>query len=120
MVSNALRFLFTTGPFWILFLTGIGVIELLDRVLFKSGMAFWYVCLFALIFIAIQRRNLVSHGLKYQVRWFKFALAAAAIIMPFLPAVYESFLVSSGNFPGVFFGVDSPYHSSQVFSLLQS
>jgi hypothetical protein len=120
MISNALRFLFITGPFWGLFLTTIGVIELLDRALLKSGMAFWYACFFALIFIAVQRKSFVSHGLKYRVRWFRFALAAAVMIMPFLPAVYESFLASSGNFPGVFFGVDSPYHLSQVFSLLQS
>jgi len=120
MISNALRVIFIVGPFLGFFLATLGVIELLDRVLFKSGLAFWSVCVLMMVFLIFQRNNRLLHGMGNQVQWYKFALAAAALIAPFLPAIYESVLVSSGDFPRVFFGVDSPYHLSQVFSLLQN
>ncbi len=120
-ISIALKFILNTGPYLGLFLTVIGVCELVDRIVFKSGAAFWSACVFMLPVLMLQRNaNPLLHDAKNHVQWSKFALAAATIIMPFLPAVYESFLVSSGNFPRVFFGVDSPYHLSQVFSLLQN
>lgn len=89
--------------------------DLISRNFFSYEFSLSIVPLFVVFFILY--RDLLPVG---PVNLKNVAIAIVCASVPFMDAVYPAYLSSLGDYPAIFFNVDSPFHLSQVIALSRS
>ena len=99
-----------------------------DLLLRKTGFAIELSAILSLmacgaLFLLIKNNNQMHHVAGICTRkefTFSLLLIAIGLILFFFPVIYASYIMGGGEYPRMFFNVDSPYHLSQALALRSS